>query len=108
MKAKKEHYGFFTALSMIIGIVIGSGIFFKSPLILTKTGGSVGYGVAAFCMLALSIVFGCLTLSELSVRTAKSGGAVGYFEEFFSPRIAAGFGWFQTFVYRPLRLWSRG
>ena len=101
MKAKKEHYGFFTALSMIIGIVIGSGIFFKSPLILAKTGGSVGYGVAAFCMLALSIVFGCLTLSGLSVRTAKSGGAVGYFEEFFSPRIAAGFGWFQTFVYLP-------
>ncbi|MCL2107107.1 MAG: APC family permease [Oscillospiraceae bacterium] len=101
MKTKKEHYGFFTALSMIIGIVIGSGIFFKSPLILTKTGGSVGYGVAAFCILALSIVFGCLTLSELSVRTAKSGGAVGYFEDFISPRIAAGFGWFQTLVYLP-------
>jgi len=101
MKAKKEHYGLFTVLSMIIGIVIGSGIFFKSPLILTKTGGSVGYGVAAFCMLALSIVFGCLTLSELSVRTLKNGGAVGYFEDFISPRIAAGFGWFQTFVYLP-------
>ena len=27
---KKNEYGLFTAIAMIVGIVIGSGIFFKS------------------------------------------------------------------------------
>lgn len=42
---KKEHYGLSTAVSMIVGISIGSGIFFKSDDILKATGGSVWLGV---------------------------------------------------------------
>ena len=35
---KKNEYGLFTAITMIVGIVIGSGIFFKSDNILVATG----------------------------------------------------------------------
>ena len=55
----------------------------------------------AFCIGAFGIIFGSLTLTELSMRTEKSGGAVAYFEDFISVRVAAGFGWFQTFIYFP-------
>ncbi|MFA9377666.1 MAG: APC family permease [Lachnotalea sp.] len=98
---KKEHYGLFTATTMIIGIVIGSGIFFKSDDVLTYTGGNVLLGLIVFCIGALSIIFGSLTITELAIRTKKSGGVVGYFEEFISFRAASAFGWFQTFVYYP-------
>lgn len=98
---QQEHYGLFTATTMIIGIVIGSGIFFKSDDVLKFTGGSVGLGVLVFVIGALSIIFGSLTLTELSIRTSGSGGIIGYFEEFISPKAANGFGWFQTFVYFP-------
>ncbi|MFA9466732.1 MAG: APC family permease [Velocimicrobium sp.] len=98
---KKEHYGLFTATTMIIGIVIGSGIFFKSDDVLLDTGGNVWLGVLVFCIGALSIIFGSLTITELSIRTKKNGGIVGYFEEFISTKSASGFGWFQTFVYYP-------
>ncbi len=101
MENKKEHYGLLTATTMIIGIVIGSGIFFKSDDVLNFTGGSVSLGVLVLCIGAFSIIFGSLTLTELSMRTKKSGGFVGYYEEFISKRIASGFGWFQTFVYYP-------
>ncbi len=101
MDNKKEHYGLFTATTMIIGIVIGSGIFFKCDDVLKYTGGNVWLGVAAFCIGAWSIIFGSLTLIELSVRTRKNGGIVGYYEDFVSRKIASGFGWFQTFVYFP-------
>ena len=94
-------YGVFTATAMIVGIVIGSGIFFKSDDILNYTGGNVFLGVLVFCIGAFGIIFGSLTLTELSMRTLKNGGAVGYYEEFVSPKIASGFGWFQTFVYFP-------
>lgn len=101
MENKNEHYGLITATTMIIGIVIGSGIFFKSANVLKYTGGSVGLGVLVFCIGAWSIIFGSLALTELSIRTKKNGGVVGYYEDFISKKIASGFGWFQTFVYFP-------
>lgn len=101
MENNKAHYGLITAITMIIGIVVGSGIFFKSDDVLNYTGGSIGLGVLVLCIGAFSIIFGCLTLSELSIRTKRNGGFVGYFEEFVSKKTASGFGWFQTFVYFP-------
>ncbi len=101
MENKKEHYGLLTATTMIIGIVIGSGIFFKSDDVLSYTGGNVGLGVLVLCIGAFSIIFGSLTLTELSIRTKKNGGFVGYYEDFISKEVACGFGWFQTFVYYP-------
>ncbi len=98
---QQEHYGLFTATAMIIGIVIGSGIFFKSDDVLTYTGGNVGLGVLVFIIGAFSIIFGSLTLTELSVRTKSSGGIISYYEEFISVKTANGFGWFQTFIYFP-------
>lgn len=96
-----EHYGLFTATTMIIGIVIGSGIFFKVDDVLKYTGGSVGLGILVFVIGAFSIIFGSLTLTELSVRTEGPGGIISYFEQFISPNAASGFGWFQTFIYFP-------
>ncbi len=101
MENKKEHYGLITATTMIIGIVIGSGIFFKSDDVLNYTGGSIGLGVLVLCIGAFSIIFGSLTLTELSIRTKKNGGFVGYYEDFISKSAASGFGWFQTFIYYP-------
>ena len=96
-----EHYGLSTATTMIIGIVIGSGIFFKGDDVLGYTGGNLWLGVLVFCIGAFGIIFGSLTLTELSIRTKKNGGFVGYYEEFISKKVACGFGWFQTFVYYP-------
>ena len=101
MENKKEHYGLITATTMIIGIVIGSGIFFKSDDVLNYTGGNIGLGILVLCIGAFSIIFGSLTLTELSMRTKKNGGFVGYYEDFISKGAACGFGWFQTFVYYP-------
>lgn len=98
---QQEHYGLFTATAMIIGIVIGSGIFFKSDDVLIYTGGNVLLGVLVFIIGAFSIIFGSLTLTELSIRSKSSGGIIGYYEEFVSVKIANGFGWFQTFIYFP-------
>ena len=37
----EKRYGLPTALAMVIGIVIGSGIFFKAVKVLKLTGGSM-------------------------------------------------------------------
>ncbi|MEF9975404.1 MAG: APC family permease [Oscillospiraceae bacterium] len=101
MKQPKEKYGLFTAVTMIIGICIGSGIFFKSDNILEYTGGSIFLGVVVFAIAALAIIFGGLCFGELASRTNTPGGTVTYMDEFCGKRSACGLGWFQIFIYYP-------
>ena len=44
-----------TAIAMIVGICIGSGIFFKSDNILIATGGNVPLGILVFLLGAVGI-----------------------------------------------------
>ncbi|GAB6170461.1 APC family permease [Clostridium carnis] len=98
---KKNEYGLFTAIGMIVGIVIGSGIFFKSDNILVATGGSISLGVLVFAIAATGIIFGSLTISELASRNSKAGGIITYAEYSYNKSIACAFGWFHTFLYYP-------
>lgn len=98
---KKNEYGLFTAIGMIVGIVIGSGIFFKSDNILVATNGSISLGVIVFCIAAFGIIFGSLTISELASRESKAGGIISYAEYSYNESIACAFGWFHTFLYYP-------
>lgn len=97
----KQPYGLFTAITMIVGICIGSGIFFKSDNILVATGGSVPLGVLVFVLGAIAIIFGGLSMSTLAARTQRPGGVMTYAEEFCGKRMGVAFGWFQIFVYYP-------
>lgn len=98
---KKNEYGLFTAIAMIVGVVIGSGIFFKSDNILVATGGSISLGVLVFCLAAIAIIFGSLSISELASRTSNAGGVIAYAEYSYNKSVACAFGWFQTFLYYP-------
>ena len=98
---KKNEYGLFTAITMIVGIVIGSGIFFKSDNILIATGGSIALGVLVFFIAAIAIIFGSLTISQLASRSSKEGGLIAYAEEYYNKSTSCAFGWFQTFLYFP-------
>jgi len=97
----KQKFGLFTSICMIVGIVIGSGIFFKSSAVLMYTNGNVMLGVVAFAIAAIAIVFGSLALAELSIRTEKEGGIVAYAEKFVGKKVACVFGWFQNLIYFP-------
>ncbi len=101
MEQQRREYGLFTTIAMIVGIVIGSGIFFKSDDMLGYTNGNVGLAVFVFCIAAFTIVFGCLTFSQLAALTDKPGGVITYANEFLGKRWASLFGWFQVFVYYP-------
>lgn len=96
-----RRYSLMTAVCLIMGICIGSGIFFKSGNVLVATGGSVAAGVVMFCLAATYIVFGGLCLTLFAARTDRAGGLVDYAERFVSPRFARVIGWHYAFVYLP-------
>lgn len=97
----KNKYGLLTCITMIVGVVIGSGIFFKSDDILVATNGNIFLGALAFCIAAISIIFGSLTVAELAARTDKPGGPISYAEDAYNGGIACALGWFQVFLYYP-------
>ena len=57
----QKKYGLPTAIALVVGIVIGSGVFFKAEKLLTATGGSLPLGILAWAIggdiMALSIPF---------------------------------------------------
>lgn len=97
----QRKYSLFTTIAMIVGIVIGSGIFFKSDNVLVYTKGNIILGIIVFVVAAFSIIFGSLSISELASRTDKAGGLITYAEVYWNKSIACAFGWFHCFVYMP-------
>ena len=69
MENKLERkYGLFTAICMVVGIVIGSGVFFKAQAILTKTGGDMPLAILAW------LIGGAIMLDpRLCVRKVQPG-----------------------------------
>ena len=41
----EKKFGLITAIAMVVGIVIGSGVFFKAEKVLTATGGDLKLGI---------------------------------------------------------------
>lgn len=98
---KKQIYGLFTTIALIVGTVIGSGIFFKADDILQYTGGHIGLSLALICLSGLMVMVSSLSLSKFASMDKKGGSIIDYYEQFIHPKVASGFGWFQLFVYFP-------
>jgi len=98
---QKRKFGLLTTVAMIVGIVIGSGIFFKTDNILSAVNGSVSLGVLAFIFGGAGIVFGGLTIAVLAKRDENVGGLITYCEMTWGKTLGYLAGWFQTTLYYP-------
>lgn len=97
----KPKYGLITAIAMIVGIVVGSGVFFKAEKVLNIMGGNLPLGILAWVVGgAIMIIFG-YTFSILATRHSGVGGIVDYAEALVGKPYAYVLGWFTTFIYYP-------
>lgn len=101
MEKETKKFGLFTSISMIGGIVIGSGIFFKTDDILVATGGSVYLGVLLWIIGAGGIIFGGLSVSEYAKQSGAAGGLITYCEMAWGKTWGFLAGWFQIIFYFP-------
>lgn len=100
-KKETRKFGLLMSIAMIIGIVIGSGIFFKADDILLQTDGNVAIGCIVLIIGAMGIIFGGITIAEWAKVTDDAGGLISYGEKAFGKEFAFIIGWFQTVVYFP-------
>lgn len=84
---------------MVVGVVIGSGVFFKADDVLVLTEGNVLLALVAWVVGAFSMIFGALVFSELASRIQNTNGIVDYSEAAYGPRFGYLVGWFNGVVY---------
>ena len=97
----QRKYGLFTAICMVVGIVIGSGVFFKAQTVLSKTGGNMPLGILAW-LIGGAIMLVCLiTFSFMSQKYERVNGLVDYAEATVGPRYGYYMGWFTATIYFP-------
>lgn len=96
----EKKYGLFTAISMVIGIVIGSGVFFKAPAILNATG-QLGTGILAWIIGGAIMIACAVTFSIMATKYQKVNGIVDYAEAAIGSRYGYFIGWFMAAIYYP-------
>ena len=102
MENKLERkYGLFTAICMVVGIVIGSGVFFKAQTILSKTGGDMPLGIIAWLIGGAIMLVCLLTFSFMGQKYERVNGLVDYAEATVGPRYGYYMGWFSATIYFP-------
>lgn len=100
MKLEKK-YGLFTAICMVVGTVIGSGVFFKAQNILNLTEGNMTLGILAWIIGGLIMVACACTFAVLATKYEKVNGVVDYAEVLVGKKYAYFIGWFLAVIYIP-------
>ena len=96
-----KKYGLITAICMVVGIVVGSGIFFKGQVILNATKGNVWLSVLAWAIGGIVMVICASQFAVMATKYSKVNGVVDYAEETCGSRYAYYVGWFATTIYYP-------
>lgn len=97
----KKKFGLFTAIAMVIGIVIGSGVFFKAELILNNTGGNLPMGIFAWLIGGLIMVVCANVFAIMATKYEFVNGVVDYAEVTVGKKYGYFIGWYLSVLYYP-------
>ena len=104
----KKELGVATATSLVVGCVIGAGVFFKPYAIYQTTGGAPGMGILAWVIGGLISIFAALTFAEVAVLIPRTGGMVEYLGEVYGKKLGYLAGWMQVVIFYPAYLAGYG
>lgn len=97
----KKKYGLLTAIAMVVGIVIGSGVFFKAEKILTATGGDLPLGIFSWIIGGLIMIVCAYTFSIMATKYEYVNGLVDYADVTMGKKYGYYIGWFMATIYYP-------
>lgn len=101
MENLQKKYGFWTATAMVVGIVIGSGVFFKADDVLKASGGDLSTALLAWLIGGSIMVVTAYVFSKIATRIERVNGVVDYFEEAYGQKAGYMVAWFMNFIYYP-------
>lgn len=102
MKLPSKKFGVFTAMAMVVGIVIGSGVFKSAGDVLFRAGGSLSTAIFAWIIGGAIIIFSSLAFGIVALKQANKSGIIDFVEGVVGEKVAYLVAWFINFVYFPI------
>ena len=99
----KKEIGLLAASAVVIGMVIGSGVFFKPTAIYTATG-APGLGMLAWVIGGFITIAAGLTAAEVAAAIPKTGGMIVWLEEAYGEVWGYLLGWVETVISFPANI----
>lgn len=96
----RQDVGLISGICLIVGTMIGSGIFISPKAVLEGTG-AVGPCLCVWAACGLLATLGALCYAELGTMIMKSGGEYPYLMEGFGPVLAYLYSWTTVIVLKP-------
>ncbi|HDX9577788.1 TPA: amino acid permease [Bacillus pseudomycoides] len=103
----KNKIGLTVALSIVVGTIIGSGVFMKPGKVLDYAGSS-NMAIFAWVIGGILTLASGLTVAEIGAQIPKNGGLYTYLEEIYGKFWGYLSGWMQTLVYGPAIIGTLG
>ncbi len=101
MEKLTRRYGLPTAICMVVGTVIGSGLFFKAQNVLIATGGDMPLGIVAWILTGVLMLICATQFAIMGTKYQKVSGVVDYAEATCGRGYAYYLAWFLVNVYYP-------
>ncbi len=101
MEKLTRKYGLVTAICMVVGTVIGSGVFFKAQNVLAATGGNMPLGIAAWVITGSIMIICSAQFAVMATKYEKVNGVVDYAEATCGKGYAYYLAWFLVNIYYP-------
>lgn len=99
MEAKKS-VGFLQGLAIVIGMIIGSGIFLKPSIVLLEAGSPV-MALVAWVVGGVVTLCSALSIAEIASNIPRAGGLYTYLEELYGEKVGFLLGWVQSIISYP-------
>lgn len=101
MENVKKQYGLWTGIAMVIGIVIGSGVFLKAGGVLSLSGGDLKISILAWFIGGLIMIASGFCFAIFATKITKYNGVVDYVETATNKKVGYGLAWLITTFYYP-------
>ena len=88
----QKRIGFWSATSIVVGSIIGSGVFMKPATMAAQLGSPI-WLVLVWIIAGLFSLFGALIFAELGAMIPETGGIYTYFRRMFGDFFAFLYGW---------------
>lgn len=96
----KKSVGVLQGLAIVIGMIIGSGIFLK-PSIVFNDAGSPLLALAAWVLGGVVTLASALSIAEIASNIPRAGGLYTYLEELYGEQWGFLLGWVQSIISYP-------
>lgn len=96
----RRSVGFLQGLAIVVGMIIGSGIFLK-PSVVLGDAGSPMLALIAWVLGGVVTLCSALSIAEIASNIPRAGGLYTYLEELYGEKVGVLLGWVQSVISYP-------